>query len=407
MTVPPTPEQQPVIVSLRDVAKHYALSQGSRQKMAALIAAFRGQPSRFRYEALNGVNLEVRRGESLGLVGMNGAGKSTLLKMIAGVVRPTAGQIAVNGRLSALLELGAGFHPDYTGRDNVFLACALMGMGRAETQAKLDDILAFADIGAHIDQPIKHYSSGMVVRLGFAVATASRPDLLITDEVLAVGDESFQRKCVRWMTRYLDDGGTLLLCSHSMYHIQKLCARAAWIHQGSVYQQGPANEVVAAYLAWHDQKSGGADGVAAAFDVVSDPTVYHVARMALNGHEDMQLRLPMGADLRVEGEVFSPDDRPPKVASSIVRPDGSPVFGVYSDIDEYHAHRLGPNRYAFALQYTQLPLLPGEYTVRTHAMDPEGMRLFDQMTRGLTITGGTRYEGVCLLTHHWTHPNPF
>ena len=139
------------------------------------------------------------------------------------MIQPTRGNVAVNGRVGALLELGSGFHPEYTGLANIDLAAALLGLAPSEIAAKRDEIIAFADIGEHIHDPIKHYSSGMVVRLGFAVATALAPDILITDEVLAVGDESFQKKCIAWMERYLAGGGTLLLCSHSMYHVQKLC----------------------------------------------------------------------------------------------------------------------------------------------------------------------------------------
>jgi lipopolysaccharide transport system ATP-binding protein len=159
-------------------------------------------------------------------IGENGAGKSTLLKIVAGVIEPTRGRITVGGRVGALLELGSGFHPDYTGLANIDLAAALLGLVPAEIAEKRDEIIAFADIGEHINDPIKHYSSGMVVRLGFAVATTLAPDVLITDEVLAVGDESFQKKCVAWMENYLAGGGTLLLCSHSMYHVQKLCRSA-------------------------------------------------------------------------------------------------------------------------------------------------------------------------------------
>lgn len=137
--------------------------------------------------------MELKAGESLGLIGENGAGKSTLLKIIAGVVKPSISQVVVNGRIGALLELGSGFHPEYSGLENIHLAAALMGMSNAEIDSKLDSIIEFADIGSHIAEPIKHYSSGMVVRLGFAVATAMQPDILITDEVLAVGDESFQK----------------------------------------------------------------------------------------------------------------------------------------------------------------------------------------------------------------------
>src|SRR6478736_2527972 len=182
------------------------------------------------------------------------AGASTLLKVVAGVIQPTRGGIAVNGRVGALLELGSGFHPEYTGLANIDLAAALLGLAPSEIAEKREEIIAFADLGSHIHDPIKQYSSGMVVRLGFAVATALAPDILITDEVLAVGDESFQKRCVAWIERYLDGGGTLLLCSHSMYHIQKLCSHALWLKDGRVEGYGESPEVTQAYLAYHEQK---------------------------------------------------------------------------------------------------------------------------------------------------------
>jgi len=398
-----------VLIRLQGVGKAYPLLHTGGRKLAHFWSLLRSRPSGEQFHALQGVDLEIRQGESLGLVGVNGAGKSTLLKLMAGVVKPSTGTLTSHARVGALLELGAGFHPEYTGRENVFLACALMGLSRAQTLERLDDILAFADIGEHVEQPIKHYSSGMVVRLGFAVATCVTPDVLITDEVLAVGDESFQRKCIAWMERYLSHGGTLLLCSHSMYHIQKLCRHAAWIHDGQLKRLGPALDVTREYIAWHERKSAGdavgalPEGQSAA--VVADTSIYHVTQLHLNGTpSSTAVELPMDAQLHVTGEVYSPDDRPPMVASSIVRPDGSPVFGVYSDISGYRAHRIAPKRFAFGLNYPRLPLLPGSYVVRAHAMDPEGMRLFDQVEARLEVVGGSRYEGVCLLEHEWFHP---
>ena len=225
--------------------------------LAALLFRRRDMPH---FRALDGVDLEVRRGESLGLIGENGAGKSTLLKIIAGVARPSRGTVEVNGRVSALLELGSGFHPEYTGRENIYLSSALMGLSRRDARGKVDAIIDFADIGAHIDEPIKHYSSGMVVRLGFAVATALEPELLITDEVLAVGDESFQKKCIQWLEGYLDAGGTLLLCSHSMFHVQTLCRRAMWIHHGEARLAGSSFDVTREYLTYHEEKRRGEAG---------------------------------------------------------------------------------------------------------------------------------------------------
>lgn len=385
------------LIDLQGVHKHYPLLNSGGQKLAALWALLRGAAVQAHYAALQSIDLQVRRGESLGIIGVNGAGKSTLLKIIAGVVKPTQGQVRVHGRIGALLELGAGFHPEYTGRQNLYLACAMMGMSRHQTDERLDDILAFADIGAHIDQPIKHYSSGMVVRLGFALTTVTRPDLLITDEVLAVGDESFQKKCIRWMEGYLDGGGTLLLCSHSMYHIQRMCKHAAWIHDGRVRQYGPADRVTQDYLAWHESQA-----VKPSFHASPTPSqgIYHVRQLAVNG-QMKEAHLTMGDDLWVEGLVHSPDGRCPVVASSIVKSDGLPVFGTFSNLAPRPLQRIDDQTYAFRLWYPQVKLLPGSYVIRAHAMDPEAMRLMDQMEVALEVRGQTRWMGACALAHEW------
>ena len=246
------------LLILSGIGKDYAKADSGAGRLRLVWDLLRGRGAEHVFRALDGVSFDLGRGESLGVIGENGAGKSTLLKIICGVVRPTRGTATVNGRVGALLELGSGFHPEYTGLANIELAAALLGLAPDEIAGKRDEIIAFADLGEHIGDPIKHYSSGMVVRLGFAVATALSPDILITDEVLAVGDESFQKKCIRWIERYLADGGTLLMCSHSMYHIQKLCRAAVWLKDGRVERYGPAADVTQAYLAYHEEKGANA-----------------------------------------------------------------------------------------------------------------------------------------------------
>ena len=388
-----------VLIALEGVGKTYPAGTGGLGGLRTLWSLLRRAELRGGFDALADVDLRVRRGESLGLIGVNGAGKSTLMKIIAGVVKPNRGRVSVTARVSALLELGAGFHPEYTGRQNVFLASALMGISERETRARLDDILAFADIGSHIDDPVKHYSSGMVVRLGFAVATAVKPDVLVTDEVLAVGDESFQRKCVAWMEAYLAGGGTLLLCSHSMYHIEKLCMHAAWIDGGRLRQYGAANEVVRDYLAWHDAKAAPVVP-ATAVQPQGAGGVYAVESFFANG-ESATLRFELGGDLLLEGSIHSPDGRPPGVAIGVVRADGGALFGVSSDMGGIVLACTAQGSYRFALRFPALPLLPGRYELRAHAMDPEGYRLFDQRAVTLVVVGESRELGVVRLSHQW------
>lgn len=358
----------------------------------------RGRP--IGHDALSDITFDVRAGQSVALIGENGAGKSTLLKLIAGVVRPTSGRVDVNARVSALLELGAGFNPEYSGRDNIALACALQGFSREETEARLDAIIAFADIGAHIDQPVKHYSSGMVVRLGFAVATALKPDVMITDEVLAVGDESFQRKCARWVESYLAEGGTLLLCSHVMYHVQKLCTQAIWLEQGRMRMAGPAADVVQAYLAWQDAKEAPQIEAAMAATEASAAS-YRFTRFHAQTTEDAPITLEHGGTLHVHGEAYSPDGRPPHVAIALVKRDGSGVFATSTEVDHHQLVPATGDHFSFSLRFDPLTLLPGEYSLRGHVLDPEALRVTDTAEIALTVKGGQRYMGVVKVPYEW------
>lgn len=197
--------------------------------------------------ALRGVNLRVPRGSTVGLIGRNGSGKSTLLKIISRILYPTRGEVEVRGRVSTLLELGAGFHPDFTGRENIFLNASILGLSRWETAERLGDIIEFSELGAFIDNPVRNYSSGMYMRLGFAVAVHTEPDILLVDEVLAVGDIAFQEKCLAKINELKAGGTTIVFVTHSPKQVEELCDLAVWLDAGEVKMQGSAEEVAGAY----------------------------------------------------------------------------------------------------------------------------------------------------------------
>ena len=389
-----------VLVEARGLRKEYPLVFRSRDRARALWHLLSGRGHAQATTVLHDVDLQVRRGESLGLIGENGAGKSTLLKLLTGVLTPSAGSVRVNGRVGALLELGAGFHPDYSGRDNIALSAALYGLTPREVEARLADIIAFADIGKYIDEPVKHYSSGMVVRLGFAVVAALRPDLLITDEVLAVGDEAFQKKCVRWIEDYLQGGGTLILVSHSMYHVQKLCRQACWLREGAIAAAGDVSDVTQAYLAYQERKSAAQAPSREA--VRAQGLEFQLLDLALNGEEhDVPATLEQGGRLQVRARVHSRDGREPVIVFGIVRADGTPVYGVSSEMDGVRPLRESSHVYSARIEFPELALLPGSYAVRAHPLDPEGVRLFDTLERPLVIRGTSREFGLVRLSHRW------
>jgi lipopolysaccharide transport system ATP-binding protein len=388
------------LVSIKGVTKIYPRVHKPRERLQAFTSLLFGREPAHGARVLSNIDLEVVRGQSLGIIGENGAGKSTLLKVLTGVIQPTHGRVMVHANIAAMLELGAGFQPDFSGMDNVRMKASLMGLSNKQLAERLDDILEFADIGEYIHEPVKHYSSGMVVRLGFAVITACRPDLLITDEVLAVGDESFQKKCIRWIQQFLEQGGTLLLVSHSMYVVQKLCQKALWVHEGSVRKYGDVFPVTQAYLAWHERRS--AKDKEMQVQATGDGAYYRIHEFSLAGKNDEEPpEFAMGEDLDIELQIYSPDDRPPVGVVGVVRADGTPVYGVISDNEKILPVKLSDHYYRFRLRFTNIGLLPGSYNLRGHSMDPEGVRVFDNRELIFTISGNTKEVGYIRLPHEW------
>ena len=350
------------------------------------------------------VSLQVMPGQAWGLVGENGAGKSTLLKLLCGVTLPSAGQVRRHGRIGALLELGVGFHPEYSGRDNLALSAALMGLSQPELTDRLPAILEFAGIGDFIERPLKTYSSGMSMRLAFALATCVEPDVLVTDEILAVGDEAFQKKCTRWMEDFLAGGGTLIFCAHNTYQIKKLCGQAVWLHNGRVRLQGAASSVVQEYADFIE-----AQGRPAASETLVRPVALTAgenrvtAVRLLNGHaqETSQFHFGQPFRARIRVEAGTGETKPPVIHVGLVRADLAPVYGVSSDMDGVVPRHLEGRAYQIDYVLPQLSLLPGRYVLRAHAMDGAGLRLYDTLEREFSVRGDNRELGLCYLPHVW------
>lgn len=236
-----------IAVNVEGVSKRFRLYRERNQSLKSAI--MRGRVSDHQeFWALKDVSFEVPMGSTFGLIGSNGSGKSTLLKCLARIYQPTTGTISANGRVAALLEVGSGFHPELSGRDNIYLNGSILGMSKKEVTAKLDEIIDFSGVESFIDQPVKNYSSGMYVRLGFAVAINVDPDILVVDEVLAVGDAEFQEKCRQRFAEFRKAGRTVVLVSHSMDTVEQMCDHAAWLSHGDLRAVGPAEETIKSYL---------------------------------------------------------------------------------------------------------------------------------------------------------------
>lgn len=236
-------------INVQNLSKVYKLYDSKKDRLKEAVNPFKKKYYHDFY-ALNDISFQVQKGETVGIIGKNGSGKSTLLKIITGLLTPTSGSIEVNGKVSALLELGAGFNPEYTGLENVYLNGTIMGFSRKEMDAKLEDIISFADIGDFIHQPVKMYSSGMAIRLAFAVAINVEPDILIIDEALAVGDIRFQQKCYRKINSFREQGKTILFCTHDTGAVLSFCSSCLWLHDGQIKQYGEPDGIVEDYKSY-------------------------------------------------------------------------------------------------------------------------------------------------------------
>ena len=394
-------QAEPIIHSY-DLGKCYKLYARPFDRLKELFA-WRGRHYSQDFWALQAVNFSVQPGESWGIIGRNGAGKSTLLKLISGVTRPSTGTLTVSGRIGALLELGTGFHPEYTGRENIYFSAAMLGLEQAEIESVLPDILDFADITEFIDRPVKTYSSGMFMRLGFAVATSIRPDILVTDEVLAVGDEAFQKKCIRHMEAFLEQGKSLLFCSHSTYHVRKLCQKALWIDHGEVRLSGAAAEVTLAYEDYlRDIEAQAAEEHSEARHAPDLSAYSRLQQVRLLNSDNQEVAtFAMGDTARLEIIAETPDGETPVINVGCVRNDKTPIYGTFSDMENVEPQRLDAHTFRIVYELYDLSLLPGSYTLRAHVLDRQGLRMFDTVEKDFSVRGDTRELGLCRLPHRW------
>ena len=389
------------VIRTQNLGKCYKLYTRPLDRLKELFVSSR----RYHHDfwALQEVDLQLEAGQSYGIIGRNGSGKSTLLKLISGVTRPSSGTVQVSGRVGALLELGTGFHPEYTGRENIYFSAAMLGLEGAETEALVPEIIAFAELDDFIDQPVKTYSSGMYMRLGFAVATTIRPDILITDEVLAVGDEAFQKKCIRRMEAFLGQGKTLLFCSHSMYHVQKLCQKALWLDHGQVRAWGGVAEVTLAFEDYMRELEAQEEQQAEPQHQPAAALPSRLLQVRLLDADNRETdAFDMGDTARLEMIAEVPDGQPPVFAVGHVRRnDKFGVYGIFSDMDQVEPQRVDACTFRIGYEVS-LSLLPGNYTFRTHVLDPSALRMFDTIEKDFSVRGETRELGVCRLPHRWT-----
>lgn len=428
------------VLRVQSVSKEYKLYPTPRSRLRALLT---GRATYRSHWALRDVSFELQRGECIGVIGDNGAGKSSLLKLLAGTLQPSQGSIERVGRVTAILELGAGFHPDFSGRDNLYFGGSLIGISREEMARLEPEIIDFCELGEALDRPVKTYSSGMTVRLAFALVTAVQPDVLIIDEALAVGDQHFQKKCVERITAFRNNGCTILFCSHSPYHIRHLCDRALWLKAGQVAQFGGTEEVLAAYDVYTRQREAVATTVPQQSAVSALPTdfgtgesVEDAASLSEKGATPLpadpaapvaaadkggacilsvdvsnlaeplngQPPILQGQDLVVTIRARGRGAERPHIGFMIEQSKGVGITSLATHEDGAYPVLQPDGTWCSVLTFPDLPLHSGDYVISAFLFDETGLAVYDEWFQFMhfRFIFPKPLPGLVRLPHHWS-----
>lgn len=420
-----------VVLRVSHVSKEYKLYDSPRERFKAL---FSNKVRHRSHWALKDISFELKRGQCVGVVGDNGAGKSSLLKLLAGTMRPSSGTVDRVGRVTAILELGAGFHPEFSGRDNLYFAGSLIGIGHEEMKQLEPGIIAFSELGDAMDRAVKTYSSGMTVRLAFALVTAVPPDVLIIDEALAVGDQHFQKKCVARIMEFRDNGCTILFCSHSSYHIRHLCDQAIWLKGGQVMEMGPTEAVMGSYE-MHSRLRADApqqpqqslplaepgdesdvtlnavdddlpESQASGTRMQANPDAMGASLLSVTISDLGEGKPPLleSVDLEVTFLVRGRGEERPNLGFMIEQSQGTGITSLATHEEGAHPVRQPDGTWRSVLRFPNLPLHSGEYVVSAYLFDESGLVLYDAWLhyQHFRFVSPTLMPGLVRLPHEWT-----
>src|SRR5437867_3788672 len=393
---------QPGRIAVDRVSQCFRVSSQPHRTLKDLVVA-RRRATTSEVWALRDVTLEAMPGEALGLVGRNGSGKTTLLRLLSGIFKPTSGRVAVGGRVGSLLELGAGFHPDFTGRENVYLNGSIHGLSRTRLREAMDEIVAFAELERFIDLPVRTYSSGMFMRLGFSVAAHIQADVLLLDEVFAVGDEDYQRKCFGKIAEFKRRGGTIVFVSHDARAVERLCDRAVLLREGRVAFDGPTREAIAHYRRLLAEERSPDELTGGLREWGTGEAVIRAARL-LDSEGDERRQFVSGETFVVEFVVAAePEVEPPLLSLELRDNDGVVVAGLTQATAELGWSGRG-GEHTLRFEVDRLPLAEGRFHLRTALVGSDGERLLhtlDDAASFLVFPAGTE-SGTVLLSGRWS-----
>lgn len=403
------------ILRVHDLGKCYALYEKPVDRLKQFLR-WRNRTYYREFHALKGIGFELGRGEVLGIIGRNGSGKSTLLQLLAGTLTPTSGTIECQGRVAALLELGSGFNPEFTGRENVYLSAAVMGLGKEEIEARYEEIVAFSGIAPFIDQPVKTYSSGMMVRLAFSVATSVDPDILIIDEALSVGDGEFSRRSFDRIMTFKDRGKTILFCSHALYQVDALCNRVIWLADGMAQKMGDPKTVIAAYDAFLNGEitSSPSSGQPSSIKLLppqlaGTARILNITLMTENSAQSPAQVISGKTSLMID-IVFRSDIKLPipTIGICIVGANGVILASTSTYMDHYPLSLDLEGHGQARVTFPQFPLLKGRYTIDVYLMCEKGIFVYDAALRAgvVEVSQESLALGVVDIPRHWETFHP-
>ncbi len=399
------------IIEINNIVKSYKLYNKPADRFKEAIHPFKKNYHK-EFVALNGITLSVEKGDAIGILGRNGSGKSTLLKIITGVLTPTSGTVNIDGKISAILELGAGFNPEYTGKENIYLNGLMMGYSREKMEEKIESVIEFADIGNFIDQPVKLYSSGMFARLAFAVSINVEPDILIVDEALAVGDTRFQTKCIDKMKELKKSGTTILFVSHASEQVKRFCNKAVWIKDGKIAAQGDSSEIVDLYEDFmrndveiaerkiENQLPEAVLQMDSDFVLPANPDVLGlITDVKIN---KTSFRTFEEVIVEIEYEIYEEIIEDLLLGAAIYTPNRDYIFGPNTFLEKVSIpNRLGRHKVNYCIP--QLPLLGGTFCLDVGLFNNEGIVNIHYKENAVSFVITNKYfsEGLVYIKHNW------
>lgn len=382
-------------IEAKNISKDYRIYAKPSDRLKELLIR---KPCHQLFSALKDVSFSLLPGRAIGIIGNNGAGKSTLLKIIAGTLRPTSGTLSIQGRSAAILDLGAGFHMEFTGRQNIYLNASLLGLKPEEIRQREGSIIEFAELQDFIDRPVKTYSSGMYIRLAFSIATSIDPEILIIDEALSVGDQRFQKKCIDRMAGFRNQGKTILFCSHSMYHVSELCDTAVWISRGGVQEIGERNKVISAYERWcqraEEERISHVQGRETSPVRIEEVTVIDGGGKSLQTFRQRD-------DIRVRIHVESREPRTVHIGVGFRGASGENVFGVTTKSDAFSPFAVEGKK-IIVVDFPCIHLLSGAYQAFGVVLDEHALHVYDlKLSQMIDVRKDSDMYGMFYMEHRW------